>query len=86
VNYLIYARKSSDSEERQVRSIEAQIRELKEYAAREGLHVVDVLTESKTAKAPGRPVFADLISRIEDGGADGTRSNLVCPISLTLRS
>ncbi len=69
--YILYARKSSDSEERQVRSIEAQIRELKEFAAREGLHVVDVFTESKTAKVPGREVFGQLISRIESGEVDG---------------
>ncbi len=69
--FILYARKSSDSEERQVLSIEAQVRELKEYAAREQIKVVDVLTESKTAKIPGRKVFGELISRIEKGETNG---------------
>ena len=37
MKYVIYARKSSEDEDRQILSIEAQITELKEFAAKEKL-------------------------------------------------
>jgi predicted site-specific integrase-resolvase len=40
MRYIIYARKSSESEERQVLSIEAQLAELREFAAKEKLEIV----------------------------------------------
>ena len=64
MNFFIYARKSTESEDRQVLSIDAQIKELKALALNQGLNVVDVYSESKSAKAPGRPVFAKLIERL----------------------
>jgi DNA invertase Pin-like site-specific DNA recombinase len=69
--YVIYARKSSESEDRQVLSIESQVHELKQLAIRHGVEVADVLTESFSAKAPGRPVFADLMRRIDRGDIRG---------------
>lgn len=35
MKYFIYTRKSTDSEERQILSIETQLAELKEFAAKE---------------------------------------------------
>ena len=69
--YLIYCRKSSEDEDRQILSIDAQISELNAIAARDGLTVTESLTECRSAKEPGRPVFNDLICRIERGEADG---------------
>ena len=71
MKYFIYARKSTDEPERQILSIEAQITELKELAGREQLSVVDVFIEKQTAKEPGRPIFNDMLSRIEKGEAEG---------------
>ncbi|KKS58168.1 MAG: resolvase domain-containing protein [Candidatus Nomurabacteria bacterium GW2011_GWA2_42_41] len=71
IKYFIYARKSSESEDRQMASIESQIDELKKLAEQEGLEVVDVLFESKSAKEPGRPVFNKMLERILKGEAGG---------------
>ena len=69
--YFIYTRKSTDTEDRQVRSLADQLSELRDLAKREKLDVVDVFIEKQTAKTPGRPIFADMISRIEKGEASG---------------
>jgi len=69
--FFIYARKSTDSEDRQVRSIQDQIAEIKELAKKENLEIVDILVEKQTAKKPGRPIFAEMLKRIEAGEAEG---------------
>ena len=69
--FFIYARKSTDEPDRQVLSIEAQITELKEFARKEKLEIVDIFIENQTAKEPGRPIFNDMLSQIEKGGAQG---------------
>ena len=71
MRYFIYARKSTDDEDRQVLSIEAQLKELREYAQRENLVVIKEIIEAKTAKKPGRPLFNNMILDIERGLADG---------------
>lgn len=68
---FIYARKSSDSEEKQVLSIEAQLVELRQFAERERLQITEEFVEAMTAKVPGRPIFNQMISRIERGEAEG---------------
>jgi site-specific DNA recombinase len=69
--YFIYCRKSTEDEDRQILSIDAQISELNAIAARDGLTIADTLTECRSAKEPGRPVFNDMLRRIESGEADG---------------
>lgn len=71
MRYFLYARKSTDSEEKQVLSIESQIQELLEFAAKEKLAIVASFHEAKTAKEPGRTVFAEMLHRIEHGEAEG---------------
>jgi site-specific DNA recombinase len=70
--YFIYARKSTDEKsDKQLQSIESQIDVLKDLAAKEGLQVVEILTESRSAKESGRPIFADMLTRIRKGEASG---------------
>lgn len=71
MKFVIYARKSTESEDRQALSIQSQIIEMKEIAKREHLEIVDILEESKTAKKPGRPIFNEMIKRFEKGTYDG---------------
>jgi len=62
---VLYARKSTEEDDKQVMSIDAQLFELKEYAHREQIEIVRVFTESKSAKTPGRDEFAKMITYIE---------------------
>ncbi len=71
MQYFLYARKSTDEPDRQILSIEAQLAELREYAKKENLIIVKEFIESKTAKAPGREIFNDMIASIEQGAAQG---------------
>ncbi len=71
MKYIAYARKSTDEKDKQVLSIDNQISELKEFALRENLEIVDFLTEAQSAKVTGRPIFNSLVKRIEKGEAQG---------------
>ena len=70
-SFFLYARKSTDVEDMQVLSIESQLAELREYAARENISIVEELVEKQSAKIPGRPIFNGMIDRIEKGEASG---------------
>ena len=71
IKYFIYCRKSSEEEERQILSIEAQLAELQDFAKQNNLFVVKEYTESRTAKEPGRPIFNQMLGEIEKGNASG---------------
>ncbi len=71
MKYIGYCRKSTDESDRQILSIESQIAELKEFALRQNLEILDFVTESRTAKVPGRPLFEQVLKRIEKGEAQG---------------
>jgi DNA invertase Pin-like site-specific DNA recombinase len=72
--YILYARKSTDAEDRQVLSIEAQIAELRKFAGENNLEIIDELVEKRTAKCPGRPIFNEMLERIQNGEANGILS------------
>src|SRR3989344_4951119 len=69
--FFLYARKSTDVEDKQILSIEAQITELRAFAKTEGLEVLEELVEKQSAKVPGRPIFNAMVARIERGEANG---------------
>ncbi len=62
VKYCLYARKSSEQDERQAMSIDSQLKEMKTLAEREGLDIIEIKQESFSAKQSGnRPVFNELL-------------------------
>jgi len=63
--YFLYARKSTEDDDKQIMSIEAQLFELREFARKENLQILEEFTESKSAKKPGREKFGVMMSRIE---------------------
>jgi len=72
--YFLYARKSTEEDDRQVMSIEAQLFELKELARKENLEILEVFQESKSAKTPGRPVFDEMMRRVDESDGVGILS------------
>lgn len=72
IKYCLYCRKSSESEERQVLSIESQAREMIGVAERENLDVVEIKRESHSAKETGqRPIFNEIVEEIKQGKFNG---------------
>lgn len=72
VKYCLYARKSTESEERQVLSIDSQIKEMLQLAERENLEIVTMKRESHSAKETGqRPIFNEIVEEIKLGKYNG---------------
>src|SRR3989338_11305381 len=77
---VMYCRKSSEGDERQVQSLDDQQRELKGFVERfnnyardsdEKLNVMEILTESHSAKHEGqRSVFNEMIEKAGKGSYD----------------
>jgi site-specific DNA recombinase len=67
LRYCLYARKSSEQDERQAMSIDSQLAEMRALAERDGLNVVCELQESHSAKDSGqRPVYNQLLQGVRD--------------------
>ena len=71
--YKIYARKSTEDEGRQIRSIDDQISDCKALAKRLGLTVVgEPIREQRSAmEANKRPLFKELLKELKSGKIDG---------------
>lgn len=68
MKYVLYIRKSSESEERQVMSLDAQESEMRKIAERDCLELVEVIKEAHSAKRTGqRPEFNRMIKNIRSG-------------------
>lgn len=73
LRYRLYARKSTDTEDRQVQSLEDQVNYMQERAKEMGLTIIgNPIRESKSAKRPdNRPLFSAMLDEIEEGKIDG---------------
>ena len=71
MQYFLYARKSTDVEDKQILSIEAQLVELRSLARKNELEIIEEFVEKKSAKIPGRAIFNDMMARIQRGEAQG---------------
>ena len=72
VKYCLYARKSTEQEDKQALSIESQVKEMLALAERDGLEVVEIKREAHSSKEVGqRPVYNELISEIRQGKFNG---------------
>lgn len=70
--YCLYARKSTEQDELQALSIDSQIKEMVDLAAREGIEIVEIRKESHSAKESGqRPVFKKMLEDIRGGMFNG---------------
>lgn len=72
VRYVLYARKSSEGDERQALSIDSQVKEMLAIAERESLEVVDIRREAHSAKDSGqRPVFNEVLADLRANRFNG---------------
>jgi DNA invertase Pin-like site-specific DNA recombinase len=72
IRYCLYARKSTESEEQQVLSIDSQIKEMLKIAERDHLELAEVRKESHSAKAVGqRKIFNELVADLRSGKFNG---------------
>src|SRR3989338_1325904 len=69
--FFLYARKSTDVEDKQMHSIEDQITELRAFAKQENLNIIEELVEKQSAKIAGSKIFGKRIKRVESGEANG---------------
>ena len=72
MRYFLYCRKSQEDDGRQVMSIPSQRSEAdKKFGGVAGIDIVEIYEEAKSAKSPGRPIFNEMLSRLERGEAQG---------------
>ncbi len=72
VKYCLYARKSTEQDEKQALSIESQVKEMLQIAERDNLEVIDIRRESHSAKDSGqRLVYKELLEDIRRGRYNG---------------
>lgn len=72
VKYVLYARKSTEQDEKQALSIESQVKEMLAIADRENLEIVDIRREAHSAKDSGqRPVYKEILEDVRRGRFNG---------------
>lgn len=72
IKYFIYARKSTEGEDRQSLSIEGQLQDNQQVIERNELSVIDTITDTASASVPyNRTGYTEMIRRIKKGEATG---------------
>lgn len=72
IKYCLYARKSTEQEDKQVLSIDSQIKEMEKMATADNLEIVAMKRESHSAKEAGqRPVFNEIVDELKAGKYNG---------------
>lgn len=72
IKYVLYARKSTESDEKQALSIDSQVKEMLQIAERESLNIIDIRRESHSAKDSGqRPVYQEILEDLRSGRYTG---------------
>ena len=67
--FFLYARKSSEWDDRQVQSIPDQISVMTKKAENLKINITEIFKEEKSAKSPWRPVFDEMMKKIRKGEA-----------------
>ncbi len=68
LKYCLYARKSTEADERQVQSLDSQIKEMERVAGTDKINITEVITESKSAKLSNqRDGYQKLLGGINEG-------------------
>lgn len=71
IRFCLYARKSTEGDEKQAMSIDSQIKEMKVLADRDGINVLEIREERYSAKQSGmRPVFNSILNDIREDKFD----------------
>ncbi len=67
LKYCLYARKSTEAEDKQALSIESQVKEMGMIAQRDNLNIVEIKREAHSSKEVGqRPVFNQMIAELRE--------------------
>lgn len=67
LRFVVYLRKSTEGEDKQMQSIEGQELDLNKQIERHKLEVIKTYKEEKSAKKPGRKIFNEMLDEIELG-------------------
>lgn len=72
IKYCLYARKSTEEEDKQALSIESQVREMTKIAEKDGLIIAEIKRESHSSKEVGqRAIYNELLAEIRQGKFTG---------------
>lgn len=72
IKYCLYARKSTEQDEKQALSIDSQVKEMLAIAERDNLDIIDIRREAHSAKDSGqRPVYQEILRDIREGRYNG---------------
>jgi site-specific DNA recombinase len=75
---FVYTRKSTEEDDRQILSLDAQERECRTYASRHGITIDELIREAHSARKPGRPLFTVMLQRVERLRRKGTPVRVLC--------